>query len=44
MKIFQLMLYRGITLVGINLLPVKKMGDRYRLDALESKYSNEISP
>lgn len=29
-----------ITLVGINFLSVKKMGDPYRIDFAESKYGN----
>jgi len=31
-------------MVGINFLPVKKMGDFYRFDVAESKYGNQIAP
>jgi hypothetical protein len=33
-----------ITLVGISFLPVKKMGDLYRLGIAGSKYGNQIAP
>jgi len=35
---------KNITLISINFLPVKNMGDLYRLDVAGSKYGNQIIP